>query len=164
MNKYTILKGLHYSNFFPRILKLKEKQILTKTFEFTDSCEYEIDETSCVNKLFGFSFGLFGVHKNSARFGWTYNKETDLIVIWKYIYDNGKLIKQSIGTTKIGQKCKFQIICNKLNDYESEVTFHFNDCWAASHMFTTQKRWLLTLGFYFGGHTSAPHKMHINFY
>jgi hypothetical protein len=52
-------------------------------------------EKSCVNKLFGFCFG-FGVHKNSARFGWTYNKETNKIDIWCYFYNDGKLTKKSV--------------------------------------------------------------------
>ena len=69
---------------------------------FADNCKYEIDEKSCVNKLYGFCLGLFGVHKNSIRFGWTYNKETDGLfwdwgdkskVVWLNPPYSSKLIK-----------------------------------------------------------------------
>ena len=75
-----IIKGFHYSTFLPRIYKPG----ITKTVKvkFDKSCAYNIGEKSCVNKLWGFSVGLFGVHKNSYRFGWTY--EEDKIIIWKF--------------------------------------------------------------------------------
>jgi hypothetical protein len=87
-----ILKNWHYSTFFPRICKVKG--IKTVKIKFDRSCAYNINEKSCVNKLWGFSSGLFGVHKNSYRFGWTYDSVSDKIVIWAYIYRNGKLFKE----------------------------------------------------------------------
>ena len=165
MKNYTILKWCHFAiNFLPRILKLKESQVFTKTIEFTDSCRYSIDEASCVNKLFGFSFGLCGVHKNSARYGWTYDKTSDSIVIWKYVYADGDLTKHTITDVKIGEKTKFDIDCQAFDGHTYRVIFYINNKWMDSFWFTTKRKWLLTLGYYFGGNTRAPHTMHVNLY
>lgn len=165
MKNYKIFRWCHYAvNFLPRILKLKDKQIFSKTIEFTDSCRYEINEPSCVNKLFGFSFGLFGVHKNSARYGWTYDKETDSIVIWKYIYSNGRLTKHTITSVEICAKTKFELNCQAFDEHIYRVIFYIDNKEMDSFCFTVDHKWLLTLGFYFGGNTRAPHTMHVNLY
>ena len=167
MKKYTILKGCHYSNFLPSIFKIDDNKPIKrfeKNIEFTESCKYEINEPSCVNKLFGFSFGIFGVHKNSVRFGWTYQKETDSIVIWKYVYADGDLIKYPISDVKICQKYKFQIECFYFGENQYRVICRINDKWIDSFWFNIKKYYLLTLGPYFGGKTRAPHKIHINVY
>jgi len=168
MKNYKILKWCHYAiNFFPRILTINDKKPIRrfeKFIEFTDSCRYEINEPSCVNKLFGFCFGLFGVHKNSARFGWTYNKETNLIDIWKYVYVDGDLIKRPAGSVQIGKKCWFQIECWDFSENEYRVVLRMNDMWVDSYWFKTKSHLLLTLGPYFGEHSRAPHRMHINLY
>ena len=87
-----IIKGFHYSTFFPKIYRFRSENKKSVQVKFDKSCAYKIDEKSCVNKLWGFSVGLFGVHKNSYRFGWTY--ENDKIIIWTYSYINGKLQKE----------------------------------------------------------------------
>ena len=117
MKKYIIHKGCHYSNFFPRIQLLSQ---VTCVFQsgcvvFDESCKYEISETSCVNKLFGFCFG-FGVHKNSIRFGWTYNVPTNQIYIWKYFYVNGQLEKEKIFACEIGEQHFYEIIMDTANN------------------------------------------------
>ena len=88
MKKYIIYKNCHYSTFIPQIKCLRNLKYIKNEYyiSFDKSCKYDIEEKSCVNKLFGYSFGLFSVHKNTCRFGWTYNKETDKIDIWIYIY------------------------------------------------------------------------------
>jgi hypothetical protein len=63
-----ILKGFHYSTFFPKIYRFCSENKKSIRVKFDKSCVYKIDEKSCVNKLWGFSIGLFGVHKNSYRF------------------------------------------------------------------------------------------------
>jgi hypothetical protein len=80
MKEYRIFKGCHYSNFLPSFHKVPNDFGISTNVIFDESCKYEIDEKSCVNKLFGFCFG-FGVHKNSVRFGWTYNNEKNSIII-----------------------------------------------------------------------------------
>lgn len=146
-----IIKGFHYSTFLPRIYKPG----VTKTIKvkFDKSCAYNIQESSCVNKLWGFSVGLFGVHENSYRFGWTY--ENGKIIIWTYSYINGRLYKNRLT------ECEFdkEYECNiSIHD---KVVFNFNGVVREAKLF--KSNWLLELGFYFGGKTRSPHTMHISF-
>lgn len=131
---------------------------------FTDSCRYEIEEKSCVNKLFGFSFGIFGVHKNSVRFGWTYNNELNNIFIWKYVYIDGKLKKEKISSCEIGETHAYDI---DAFSYKSDkkgyttygVCFKIDGKKIAETKIDSNKWFAITLGPYFGGKTRAPHKI-----
>jgi len=88
---FTTKKGKHYSNnllykLFNFFNFSKKQEYIVR---FTDTCAYslnEVDQTD-VNKLFGFSNGFFH-HKDSVRFGWNYLD--DRIVLYAYIYQNGK--------------------------------------------------------------------------
>lgn len=84
-----------------------DKKDISYKVKFTDSCIYELNSIDYygVNKLFGLTFGLTGVHKNSARFGW---KPTTLgtIMIYVYCYVDGK--RKEIGFTEV-----------KINEYYS---------------------------------------------
>ena len=146
-----IIKGFHYSTFLPRIYKPG----ITKTVKvkFDKSCAYNIGEKSCVNKLWGFSVGLFGVHKNSYRFGWTY--EEDKIIIWTYSYIKDKLYKERLTECEFDKEYECSI-----SIYDG-VTFNFNGVTRTEEI--TELKWLFELGFYFGGKTRAPHNMQINF-
>lgn len=154
--KLNILKGWHYSNFFPRVFLFKQPFTKSVTVKFDRSCMYSIDEKSCVNKLWGFSVGLFGVHQNSFRFGWTYNQELDTIDIWSYAYLSGRLYKKRMGSCEFNKEYTFTIV---LND---KVTLYFDDH-IAEFQLIEWRPLLLELGFYFGGNTKAPHKMNIEF-
>lgn len=135
----------------------RERVSLNYSVTFTDSCRYEIDEPSCVNKLFGVTHGLFGVHKNSDRFGWTYNKETDKINIWIYYYDNGNLIKKIIDSVCIGERNAFKIY----TDTERNLEFSINDNILKIHPQGPGKKWHVLLTPYFGGNSVAPHRIEI---
>lgn len=161
---WHILKGFHYSTFFPWIYNLKNKDEFTYTVEFTNSCRYSIDEESCVNKLFGFCFGLFGVHKNSIRFGWTYNNINQNIDIWKYCYINGKLNKQKISNVEIGEKAEFKIKIQIINNNKQNIFLIKNDQCLSSQLYKEQSKWLFSLGPYFGGNTRAPQHITIKKY
>lgn len=173
MKTYTIHKGCHYSNFFPRIQLLSGVTFFYQggLIIFDESCKYEIDEASCVNKLFGFCFG-FGVHKNSIRFGWTYNAPTNQIYIWKYFYIDGKLEKEKIFACEIGEANYYEIAVNKSNNVKNEyyITLKINnEIYSNDGEFETgsknkiysKKCFITTLGPYFGGKTRAPHTMKI---
>lgn len=146
-----IIKGFHYSTFIPRIYK----PCISKTvkIKFDKSCAYKIDEKSCVNKLWGFSIGLFGVHKNSYRLGWTY--ENDKIIIWTYCYINGKLHKKILTECEFGKEYECSI---ELHD---KVILNFNGIKSEFPIY--ELKTLFELGFYFGGETRAPHNMKIYF-
>lgn len=163
MNNYIILKGCHYSNFFPSLCLVEPRKKFEKTFIFDKSCKYEIKEECCVNKLFGFCFGLFGVHRTSVRFGWTYCKEMNEIFIWKYVYKNSKLDKQKIAAVEIGSKHGYSIemyrAIKAINKAYYDVVFKMDGNVIAKDSVKDKHSLLLTLGPYFGGHTRAPHKM-----
>ena len=164
MKDYIIHKGCHYSNFFPRIYQAKDVMIQRKKIIFTDSCKYGIDEESCVNKLFGFCFG-FGVHENSARFGWTYNKGLNEIFILRYVYNNGHLDKKKVFTCKIGSEHAYQIsayrLINGVDEKAYEIQFWIDGEEVSSVVLFSKKHFVTTLGPYFGGNNRAPHKITI---
>ena len=172
MKTYTIHKGCHYSNFIPRIQLISQVNYMSQGgyIIFDESCKYEIDEASCVNKLFGFCFG-FGVHKNSIRFGWTYNAPTNQIYIWKYFYINKKLNKEKIFSCELNQPHFYEILVDKANNskdtyfitlkIDDQKVYPFNNL---SDTIQSNKCFITTLGPYFGGNTRAPHKMKINYY
>lgn len=142
-----IIKGFHYSTFLPRIYKFfTEKTVRVK---FDKSCAYQIEEKSCVNKLWGFALGLFGVHKNSYRFGWTY--ENEKIIIWTYAYIDGKLRKEKLTECELDKEYECSI------SIYDKVVFNFNGI--VREMELIKSEWLFELGFYFGGKTRAPHAM-----
>ena len=150
----TILPHFHYSTFVPRIYK--SNTIKSVKIKFDKSCKYSIQERSCVNKLWGFSSGLFGVHKNSYRFGWTYDSVSDKIIIWAYIYRNGKLFKEKLT------ECNFDVEYTFTMEIKDKVTLTVGTI-QKTYEVPKPKSWLLELGFYFGGVTRSPHKMKINF-
>lgn len=162
MKKYIIYKNCHYSTFIPKIKCLKNLKYVRNEYyiSFDESCRYDIAEKSCVNKLFGYSFGLFAIHKNSCRFGWTYNKDIDKIEIWLYTYKDSKLKKSKISTCDFNKEYYFSIR-TMLNT--NETIYNFNNEILEVVDTNTDSKIILTLGFYFGGNTRAPHKMHINY-
>lgn len=150
----TILPHFHYSTFITRLYK--SNTIKSVKIKFDKSCKYSIQERSCVNKLWGFSSGLFGVHKNSYRFGWTYDSVSDKIIIWAYIYRNGKLFKEKLT------ECNFDVEYTFTMEIKNKVTLTVGTI-QKTYEVPEPKSWLLELGFYFGGVTRAPHKMKIDF-
>ena len=180
MKTYTIHKGCHYSNFIPRIQLLSQVTYLAQSgcIVFDESCKYEIDEASCVNKLFGFCFG-FGVHKNSIRFGWTYNAPTNQIYIWKYFYIDGELEKEKIFACEVGEPHFYEIKVEKANNFpnkyyitlkidnkkvDSSEECYIGDIYYHKDIIYSDKCFITTLGPYFGGNTRAPHTMKIEYY
>ena len=172
MKAYKIYKGCHYSNFFPRIQLIYQVNHLSQggRIVFDESCKYEIAEASCVNKLFGFCFG-FGVHKNSVRFGWTYNAPTNQIYIWKYFYIDRKLEKEKIFACEVGEQHFYEIIVNKSYNAENKyfITLKIDNqkVYPVDNFYSTIQSdscFITTLGPYFGGNTRAPHTMKIEYY
>jgi len=171
---YTVLKGMHYCiNFFPKIkLKrhVKNDDLHTddyywlssvKRVWFNENSKYEVDEPGAVNKLFGFCYGLFNIHKYSDRIGWRYNKAQDVFDVYLYSYNEGVLHKQIID----------KLLCNEFVDYYLYVTFSpdmkqryvqiwrqgMQECASILHDNEHLKFNLIsTLGLYFGGKKRAP--------
>jgi hypothetical protein len=148
-----IIKGFHYSTFIPNFYNANNGLTKKVKIRFDKSCVYNIDEKSCVNKLWGFSVGLFGVHKNSYRFGWTY--ENDKIIIWSYCYINGKLHKKQLTECEFDKEYECSI------EIYDKATLIFNGVKIEFPVY--ESGLLMELGFYFGGETRCPNNMKINF-
>lgn len=163
MSKWTIFKGFHISTFLPKFYFLNKREEIEETYKitFNESCRYTINEKSCVNKLFGYCFGLFQVHKNSVRFGWTYSEENDKVIIWIYTYQESKLNKFKIYECEIsGKEYEFSI---KTSIKRQETFFYINGIEVYKTNVNIYSKIIATLGFYFGGKTRAPHKIKIDY-
>lgn len=95
---YTIRSGNHYTqNRLPMpILFLRS---MSRTIVLDASCTYQsgtIENQYDVNKLFGFSEGLFNDdHQNSARIGWGYSDGA--LRLYAYVYCNGERLVEEIA-------------------------------------------------------------------
>ena len=131
-DEYTIKAGQHHSCLkFTPFIKRKKVRI---TFNFGESCRYyptSVYQEEMVNKLAG--FGCVFHHWRSVRLGWRYDQKTDMIIIYHYEYNRGKLNYFPIHKVKIGQTEQMIL--------ESDKPFYFG-------------RMLYP---YYGGKIPAPH-------
>ena len=163
--KLHIFKNFHYSTFLPKIIKNVGGVTRSVKVKFNRSCMYTISEDSRVNKLWGFCNGLFGVHKDSWRFGWTYNTNKDKINIWSYIYNFGKLTKKRICVIDFDKEYELTLEVRKFDKTSYLVNFSVDNELMGQY-YTSEfelKNYLLELGFYFGGNNRSPHKMILEF-
>lgn len=161
---HTIFKGCHFSTFVPCLQKMRDDVYfsVSRTLQFDECHLYDIAEKSCVNKLFGYSFGLFGVHKNSARFGWAC--DDGKIVVYVYFYKDGKLNKKSVATFGVGTTHEYSMTMY----YDKDDNKHYVEWFVDGQkvqgcFFKARFGWLLSLGFYFGGNSVAPHTMKLSY-
>ena len=96
---YTIYKNFHYSlPIYPLLVcanEIKRKVIITKEAWFEKT---NVDDDD-INKLFGVSFGIRGIHQNSFRIGWKPSKNKFEIELYAYYYNNeGKHTSEYLTT------------------------------------------------------------------
>ena len=162
--KYTIFEGDHYS--FPFIFKprfninrLDFKFILSKQCWY----EYENADSNDLNKIYGISYGLTGIHKNSIRLGWIPDfSNKNKIKLYYYGYENNSThISKYLLTVdtekeydidmflhgKIGEPIK---LCIELND---NIILYDEVC-------KIKTNWLAFICKpYFGGNNVSPKTM-----
>lgn len=153
--QYRILKGNHYCDISAiKAITLTEQNFKVK---FDSTAVYKTlteDNQFDINKLYGFSEGL-DPHKNSARIGWSYNK--DSLRLYGYVYNNSSLLSQEIATCKIGEVIRCSIRPDKRN-----YVFTVND-----KSISLERDALpdIVQGYqlypYFGGDEVAPHNINI---
>lgn len=163
--RHTIYK--HFHRPFPfKIVGLNkiDDYIYKKIFRFTDSCKYNLGNEDQLdwNKLYGVSFGIFGIHKNSVRFAWRYNLVTHKIEIGAYWYLDGFRNYHKLCDVEINDIINF-----KLTFLHDSVVFTVLDD------LTTIGKYVLYLnenvlrkqkfecGIYFGGNRRAPQEIEI---
>ena len=92
MKRYKILKGWHYAFFlFGRLCgwHYDKKQFIIN-FKFSSECYWvppRNQDDYDLNKLYGITFGMFNIHKDSVRLTWVPKFGSNLISIYGYIYD-----------------------------------------------------------------------------
>lgn len=128
---------------------------LTYKVMFTPSCRYDVGEDqSDVNKLFGIGYAPHH-HYNSARFGWRYEKSSDMIEIMAYWYLDGKRHMQSIVFVAIGHTLHYAI--RRCADHH--LLMVRNNTYSVP---VARQMAGILLQAYFGGNKTAPHDIHIN--
>jgi len=168
MSHHTILKGTHRSilSWFPRF-HINRKQI-SNTCTFYSDANYDfgdIDQLD-INKLFGLSYGLH--HNNSARFGWRWNIEKQMVEILAYVYVDGVRITEGAADLHIGY-----VHPGIQYDYTIKVVDGYYEFTLNSPLYPTPKVvkikcsdrltwWGYKLYPYFGGNKKAPHTVHID--
>lgn len=161
--KHKIIKqGKHYCTPFP-IPKLGDLEV-EQYISFDESCKYNLKtkDQADINKLCGLSYGWH--HYNSDRIGWRYLPTEDVFELLTYSYVNGvKITSISLGKIKANEKFRVRISTIIKND-KRFVVFELNDM-QIEQVYDVSRVWIkYTLGLYFGGNRTAPHKMIINYF
>lgn len=159
---FTIKKGKHYSDqFFYKMCNfLNFKKKIEYIVKFPHSCIYELnkEDQMDINKLFGFSIGLWH-HQNSVRFGWNYLDGK--IILHAYWYEDGKRNNSFITRVPLDQEFKLSIFIeeknytfiveNLKNNHKSKVKVYRKENFLFGY----------SLWPYFGGNNPAPHDISI---
>lgn len=143
-----------------------KNQIIGRELLFDESCEYMLgsEDQYDWNKLYGWSFGIDGIHENSIRLVWRYNLQEKCVEVAPYAYIDGKRLlptKDQIVKVKIGEKistsievldnhAKVMITTDKARFYN----YTYNDC---------HYKVLFGCWFYFGGDSTPLHDITIRY-
>lgn len=167
MKRQLILKGFHRPlSLIPPFLRRPKKTdcdiYINKRIIFTDSCRYSLDggDQDDWNKLFGFCFGIFGIHKNSARAVWRYVPESDHIEIALYTYINGERDYQICTSVPINSICTIDLSYNR---QENSLRLHVGGvyCYLITRIVSFPDKPVFGCGLYFGGNRHSPHNIMI---
>lgn len=157
----TILYGFHRPiQLIPPCLKFiswKKEFMISKIVVFTDSCRYILDkgDQHDWNKLFGFFYGIFGIHKNSVRFVWRYDPIMDKIEIAAYYYSDGQRIYTIVKIVDINTPVVLTISRIK------ESIMMSCDGIIKDGMKIQSNKLAFGCGLYFGGNRRAPQNITI---
>ena len=130
--------------------------------KFDESCKYNIpsEDQYDWNKLFGFCFGVFGIHKNSIRFGWRYNPKNDQIEIARIVYFNGQHIMTRMCGINVNEKHLFNI-SYQIEDNKIVARFRINNRIYEEFYPVPSACMRFGCGLYFGGNQKAPNTMYV---
>ena len=159
---YKIKKGKHRA--WPISIGLfYDRESISKTICFDDSCRYVIndDDKYDTNKLFGIGY-LWSHTKDSARFGWRFNPDSDDITLSAYCYVDKERVIWPLLEVKFGKEYDCTLVITK----DSYMFLVFDAATKETLAYETiakfhNKKFGYKLGVYFGGNKSAPKTMKI---
>lgn len=154
--KFTIFKNWHFA--FPPAIGIYSKTKFSWAIQFDRTAKYDIgSDQIAVNKLIGIAF-FSGIHKDSARFGWRYNKyfNTMKIEIFSYVYNAGIRTQKLIAV--VNPDTEYIYSLNVYTDKYEFVISSKGEVVGQTYVpkFHTRK-WCRKCGLYFGGVRTAPH-------
>ena len=168
----VIRKGFHRPIQFPACFNPCGVILTDKTYtmhwkvKFNEDCAYTIDpkKQDDWNKLFGFCFGVNGIHMNSIRFGWRYNIQYNCIQLCTIEYRNGLVTREYLKhrDVPLGQWVDLAIKF-KMNGYGriKYSFYHWGKETSESFIEDTGALCYFGCGLYFGGKSKANKKMTI---
>lgn len=162
MRTYTIKKGTHRGKPFQIGLFVGSTRLIREV-QFMWSCRYYLPEEdqADVNKLFGIGY-LWSHHKNSARFGWSYNTLTEVMDLYAYCYDNGERTSVYITSVQIGEKVKCELQAYRGSKDYLFIVYREDGSYVYRTMKKSHHKWIgFPLGLYFGGNRRAPETIKI---
>lgn len=160
---YLIKQGNHKSNVENSLPGNGLRYLKSKTLQFTarfdESVRYKLDQNDQgdINKLFGFSDCNSHHHQNSARFGWSYNIDTDMVDIYAYYYVSGKRHIENLGSAQINEAVRYRIVMGA-GYYQFELK---NSVTRTARGSECKMGMYYLLFPYFGGNRTAPHDIKI---
>lgn len=157
--KKTIKTGKH-RGWPPSFGFYINKKIMTKEVIFHENCKYDLRDLDQydINKLFGIGY-FWSHHKDSARFGWSFDIESKKMMLHAYCYVDGERVVKDLIRVPLEEKIRCSIRVEKGNYVFTVSTKEVN--FTDKIPFNHSKTFAYPLGLYFGGNKKAPHKMDI---
>jgi hypothetical protein len=164
MTTFRIPKSWHHS-LPPSIGVFRKRRSFRKAVVFHPSCRYHIEGIDYfdINKLWGVGFFCGGHHVDSARFGWRYSRNIDMISLYAYAYVDGERIAHHITDVPLGREVETDLTL-ALGSYWFEVKNPHSPLrrtYLVNIPFTHNKRWAYALGPYFGGNKTATNHISV---
>lgn len=131
--------------------------------KFDESCRYNLgnEDQMDVNKLVGVGY-LWHHHKNSARFGWRYDIETNRIILSAYCYVYGRRVIQHICFCEIEKEYMLMLNPTSLSYHLHAYERYSSTCLGIATIGHSHgKKLQYRLGPYFGGNQVSPHTIKI---
>ncbi len=171
MEKLTIRKGRHRPfKIIPACFREMSFNIHSipqvRYVRFTDSCRYDLGDGDQKdwNKLYGYCRGILGIHEDSVRVVWRYNKDTGMIELGLYRYMNGKRIfPEHIFSVRIDEDITVKLEFRSDDIYLNIITESRSEWEFVKSPFDYKKSLLFGCGLYFGGNRTAPQDITIEY-
>jgi len=160
---YLIKAGKHESQLsngmsIDKLSALKTNRLMF-TARFDESARYDLGNNDHfdINKLLGFSEANQHHHKNSVRFGWRYNLNSEKVEIFSYVYKDSELEYDLITDVSLNVTLEYQI-----NLFDNSYEFVVDGITKVVERNAEQKVGVYyKLYPYFGGDEPAPHDISI---